>query len=222
LVGFDETWSRITFASIEFDLVTALAFDLSTGTLYGADDATDQLLLFDQVTGDALPIGPLGFRRVSALGFDPTTNSLYGVDSWTTELFRIDVNTGSRSPVGPTGYVNIRGLAFVPADCNDNMIPDECDLSSGASTDMDFNSLPDECEPPQCGDGVLSEGEQCDGGQGNSNTIPNACRTNCSLAGCGDHVIDTGEQCDDGTANSDSFWQMHAEPTACSVIAATE
>lgn len=51
---------------------------------------------------------------------------------------------------------------------------------------------------PVCGDGILSVGEACDNGAANSDTQPDACRTDCSLAGCGDSVVDSGEDCDDG------------------------
>jgi len=44
--------------------------------------------------------------------------------------------------------------------------------------------------------------EQCDEGMLNSNTVPNACRTNCRLPYCGDNVVDAGEQCDNGRLNS--------------------
>jgi hypothetical protein len=60
----------------------------------------------------------------------------------------------------------------------------------------------------RCGDGIVdfgtlgSPGEACDDGPNNSDTIPDACRTNCLTAGCGDGVIDTGEECDDGIYNS--------------------
>ena len=55
-----------------------------------------------------------------------------------------------------------------------------------------------------CGDGVtLAECEQCDDGAGNSDTTPDACRTNCALPKCGDGIADLahGEECDD--ANGD-------------------
>ena len=55
-----------------------------------------------------------------------------------------------------------------------------------------------------CGDGVtLAECEQCDDGAGNSDTTPDACRTNCALPTCGDGIADLahGEECDD--ANGD-------------------
>ena len=68
------------------------------------------------------------------------------------------------------------------------------------------------CFLPYCGSGFLAAGEQCDWGSGvggapctgpdggcNSDTIPNACRTNCVAAHCGDGVIDEGERCDLGS-----------------------
>ncbi len=52
-----------------------------------------------------------------------------------------------------------------------------------------------------CGDGALGGAETCDDGEDNSNTVPDACRTNCLLARCGDNVVDSGEECDDGNKN---------------------
>ncbi len=60
-----------------------------------------------------------------------------------------------------------------------------------------------------CGNGELEAGEQCDDGSENSDTAPDACRSDCRSAFCGDGVQDSAEQCDDGTANSD------AAPNAC-------
>lgn len=55
---------------------------------------------------------------------------------------------------------------------------------------------------PRCGDGELnSPDEDCDDGAANSDTVPDACRSDCQVALCGDGVVDTGEQCDD--ANDD-------------------
>jgi len=51
---------------------------------------------------------------------------------------------------------------------------------------------------PVCGNGIPQEGEGCDDGQANSDTAPNACRTDCTLPRCGDAVTDQGETCDDG------------------------
>jgi hypothetical protein len=51
-------------------------------------------------------------------------------------------------------------------------------------------------EPGACGDGRVDDGEQCDDGEGNSNTRADACRLDCRRARCGDGVRDTPEQCD--------------------------
>lgn len=68
------------------------------------------------------------------------------------------------------------------------------------------------CEPPLvCGNGVLDPGEQCDDGELNSDSAPDACRTDCAAPACGDGVVDEGEICDDGEGNSDT------EPGACRI-----
>jgi len=51
-----------------------------------------------------------------------------------------------------------------------------------------------------CGNGNVDPGEQCDDGSDNSDTDPDACRTNCLEAHCGDGVTDADEECDDGNA----------------------
>ena len=51
----------------------------------------------------------------------------------------------------------------------------------------------------QCGDAIVHPAcEQCDDGPANSDTAPDACRTNCLLPRCSDGTVDSGEQCDDG------------------------
>jgi hypothetical protein len=62
---------------------------------------------------------------------------------------------------------------------------------------------------PQCGNGKKEGVEECDDGVNNSDTRPNACRTNCTRADCGDGVTDKGEQCDDGPSNNNKI------PGAC-------
>eukprot|EP01098_Paradermamoeba_levis_P006207 TRINITY_DN2582_c0_g1_i1.p1 TRINITY_DN2582_c0_g1~~TRINITY_DN2582_c0_g1_i1.p1 ORF type:complete len:839 (-),score=304.57 TRINITY_DN2582_c0_g1_i1:204-2720(-) len=54
------------------------------------------------------------------------------------------------------------------------------------------------------GNGVVDLGESCDNGALNSDTTPNACRTNARLPSCGDGVVDTqyGEECDTITATT--------------------
>jgi cysteine-rich repeat protein len=56
-----------------------------------------------------------------------------------------------------------------------------------------------------CGNGIVEGAEACDDGSANSNSRPNACRTDCSAARCGDLVVDLGETCDDGNLNDGDF-----------------
>jgi endo-1,4-beta-xylanase len=55
---------------------------------------------------------------------------------------------------------------------------------------------------PQCGNGVIETGEQCDDGNAMNN---DGCSSTCTRTGlCGNGVIETGERCDDGnTMNND-------------------
>jgi cysteine-rich repeat protein len=92
-------------------------------------------------------------------------------------------------------------------DCDD---PDCASASACASReencsepgDEDGNGLAD-CDDTEacecsCGDGEVNGSEQCDDGDANSDTEPNACRSTCSTPSCGDGVVDTGELCDGG------------------------
>lgn len=49
-----------------------------------------------------------------------------------------------------------------------------------------------------CGNGVVEGEEACDNGADNSDSTPDACRTDCTLPRCGDGVEDGPEACDDG------------------------
>jgi cysteine-rich repeat protein len=62
---------------------------------------------------------------------------------------------------------------------------------------------------PLCGDGRREGAEECDNGSQNSDSRPDACRTNCMKARCGDNTKDSREQCDEGSNNNDKI------PDAC-------
>ncbi len=85
-------------------------------------------------------------------------------------------------------------------------IPDvEAQPDVGADT-SDADALPDLTEPePFCGDGTVDPDEECDDALDNSNTVPDACRRDCTEASCGDGVVDTGEACDDGNDDDTDF-----------------
>ena len=58
-----------------------------------------------------------------------------------------------------------------------------------------------EIEPeilPGCGNGIVEPDEQCDDGESNSDSAPDACRSSCRFSECGDGVSDESEECDDG------------------------
>ncbi len=56
---------------------------------------------------------------------------------------------------------------------------------------------------PICGNGVIEGLEACDEGSDNSDTVPDACRGDCTLPRCGDGVRDVlgAEACDDGNTD---------------------
>ncbi|MCX7963895.1 MAG: hypothetical protein N2644_05385 [Candidatus Sumerlaea chitinivorans] len=65
----------------------------------------------------------------------------------------------------------------VSLDCNQNGIPDECDIADGTSQDCNANGIPDECEA-DCNDNGVAD--DCDLTSGtsqdcNSNAIPDEC-----------------------------------------------
>ncbi len=105
--------------------------------------------------------------------------------------------------------------------CGDGILQpgEQCDENTARCTNCKITPVcgdgtidsPETCEPPNtntcsatcqtviptCGDGKVNQSiEQCDNGAANSDTTPNACRTNCHNPSCGDGVTDTGEQCD--------------------------
>ncbi|MFH1679970.1 MAG: T9SS type A sorting domain-containing protein, partial [Candidatus Eisenbacteria bacterium] len=56
---------------------------------------------------------------------------------------------GASGPSG-IGDIGIRERGSDPppiADCNDNSVPDLCDIEDGTSPDVNGNDIPDECEP---------------------------------------------------------------------------
>lgn len=85
---------------------------------------------------------------------------------------------------------------------------EECDgdnLANLTCEDLNFDGGQLTCNPDctlnittciGCGNGVLDGNEQCDNGTLNSDTVPDACRTDCTAARCGDDVADSGEGCD--------------------------
>jgi cysteine-rich repeat protein len=85
--------------------------------------------------------------------------------------------------------------------CGDGVVDagEGCDDGNLTSCDGCSSTCAAEAPGWLCGDGLLSPscGEQCDDGAGNSDVMPDACRSDCRSAACGDGVVDGGESCDD-------------------------
>jgi cysteine-rich repeat protein len=78
------------------------------------------------------------------------------------------------------------------------------------------------CSVAVCGDGNTVAGEACDDGGGNSNVVPDACRTNCALPSCGDLVVDSGEDCDPPAAGTcDPSCQAEESTTTTTTVTST-
>jgi fibro-slime domain-containing protein len=91
--------------------------------------------------------------------------------------------------------------------CGDNKLqspPEACD--NGVNSVTGYGNNTPQCAPncqiaPYCGDGVTSNGEQCDDGASNGAGY-GFCLVGCKLGPrCGDGNLDTQEQCDDGVNN---------------------
>ena len=88
--------------------------------------------------------------------------------------------------------------------------PSEEDTGSPVSSD---GTPTDDAADPECGNGVVEEGEECDLGPNNADDA--ACTTACEDAACGDglHYPDA-EECDDGNADeTDACTSLCAAPS---------
>lgn len=121
-----------------------------------------------------------------------------------------DLGPSSSGPPGVGGaklpFLTINGGGGPAPICGDgNPDPgEECDDGNTTPGDGCDGGCNEEPPPAACGNGVVDGSEECDDGAGNSNSAPDACRTNCRHPRCGDDVVDTGESCDDGSSNSNT------------------
>jgi Regulator of chromosome condensation (RCC1) repeat/Carbohydrate binding domain len=60
-------------------------------------------------------------------------------------------------------------IASSAPDCNDNGVPDSCDIAAGAAADCNGNSIPDSCD--------IARGTSADV---DSNGVPDTCQTDCN------------------------------------------
>ncbi|MBL4684643.1 MAG: hypothetical protein JKY37_08655 [Nannocystaceae bacterium] len=83
-------------------------------------------------------------------------------------------------------------------------VSDSMDDVDDADTTTDPGSSDDSTNNGPCGNGVVDSGEECDDGEANSDTTPDACREDCRFPQCSDGIIDPGqgEECDNGGDNA--------------------
>jgi len=126
---------------------------------------------------------------------------LFGIGT----AFSVNVNAG----IDICGNGIVEDTTDPPEEC-DNCLDPLCDpfpadeeCSNGEDLGRGL------CQFTFCGDGIVQatngegDNEFCDDGTDNSNTTPDACRTNCAEPNCGDGVVDTNDGCDDGNLNND-------------------
>jgi hypothetical protein len=106
--------------------------------------------------------------------------------------------------LGYSGCPNLPGCT-IAADASAAAYAECIACATRAGSDRMFRVVDDAA----CGNGKPDTGEECDNGATNSDTTPDACRTDCQLPHCGDGVTDSGEECDSGATNSDTT------PDAC-------
>ena len=105
-------------------------------------------------------------------------------------------------------------------DCNDNGIPDECDLDCGEpggpcdvpgcgqSQDCNGNGIPDECESDVDGDGVIDECDTCPESDLSEMIVIQGCETgvaNLMVGGHGCSMADHIAACAEGAATHGGF-----------------
>ena len=149
----------------------------------GLNSATAYQLRFLEVSdGDSVSSGTAWSGNLSASTWldEPVANlaqddnrTLGGLVLAASILYDVDGNgrfvrsTGpGGDPLSPDEDYQVLLLVTPGVDCNDNGIPDDYDVTDGASRDLDANGVPDECEGvvglPECaGDGSLATACPC-------------------------------------------------------------
>jgi hypothetical protein len=218
-----------------------LEFDGKTGAPLGKWAQVGTATRITQDSPWGIRVGPNGHVFVSRTGTDYSSGNPSaegGVqESHLTDarMFEYDVCTGlfRKTHIGGNdhGLFFATGFDFVPGwtlDCNNNQIPDSCDISSSSSVDADSNGTPDECEfdcnnngrrdqldlipfgtsydcncnftPDEC-DVSTGISEDCD-----ANGVPDECE-DCNANGVGD-------ACDIRDATSDDC-NLNGTPDEC-------
>jgi FG-GAP-like repeat len=123
-----------------------------------------------------------------------------------TDLVRYDVATGAITVLAAgigqgSTYMGLIGSDYAVVNKNTGAGYDLFRVTLLTGEALNLTNTPNESESlfttvhKPCGDGMTQPelGEECDDGPNNSNTTPDACRTNCKSPVCGDGTADSGE-----------------------------
>ena len=147
LVTIDPLTAHVTpigsFNQGSFVTMSDLAFDISSGNMYGVSGNSQNFYLINQLTGAATIVGDTGIGVQSGGGLaGNSAGTIYGTDAQ--DLFTYDKRTGSATHVGPLNTSrNVNSLAFDPTDALYGIDVRECHLykinaSNGNATDLGF------------------------------------------------------------------------------------
>ena len=116
--------------------------------------------------------------------YDHYLSSLLYLASWVS-----DCDGGSAADCNDNGVPDECDIAYgTTTDCNANLVPDECDITNGTSEDCDLNGMPDDCDvdygtDPDCNTNAVPD--ECDVADATSedcnlNLVPDECELDCN------------------------------------------
>jgi hypothetical protein len=115
--------------------------------------------------------------------------------------FGMQNTSGGQTCDGAFMAIRVEYAVDPPADCNENLVPDSCDLDEGFSADCNSNGVPDECDEPDCNGNDVPD--SCDLEEGtspdfNGNGVPDECDPDCNGNGFPDFldiIFETSPDC---------------------------
>jgi len=196
--------------------------DYSKGELHDAQIPSEPKGLYDASNSWPYDVDASGKRRLHNFAFTSevrywfkyeggksyTLDFIGDDDVWVFVNKKLAVDLGGiHTPVG--GAVTINNQTAGKFGLSDGNVYEisvfqaerQTTCSTYKLTMSGFNAAPSNCAP-ECGDGILAIGEECDDGEHNGDTSYGGCSTSCTLGEfCGDGIINGDEMCDDGGEN---------------------